>query len=151
MGKHGFQSLAELAKAQYGEADDFTKMIEQALPFLKMVRNTRDCLDHRNVKGVTITDFVLRPDGTIDLPAIEIDFRDTSQPPVALSSYNAKVIESMINVFEHLIAFLCSKQVQPFAGLPVEVGLIPEDRRLNKHVRYCYGTYFFNGEFMPIG
>jgi len=127
IGRRGFQSLADLVQTRYGEADDFTKMITQALPFLKMVRNTRDCLDHRNIKGVVITDFVLRPEGTIDLPTIAIEFRDTAQPPVALSVYKMKIVESMINAFESLIAFLCSKQVQPYGGLPVQVGLIPEN------------------------
>src|SRR5208283_2062353 len=79
-------TLHNFIKGKYGNDDDFARFIERALPFLKMVRNTRDCLDHRHANCVLhVTDFALLPNGKIAFPAIEIKFRDTNQPSVPLS------------------------------------------------------------------
>ncbi len=145
-----FDSLRDFVKDKYGSDDDFAKFIDEALPFIKMVRNARDCLDHRNAKGVVVTDFALSADGKIARPAIEIKFRETHQPPADLISFMPEVVEKMSKLFENLIAFLCSKNAQSFAGIPVQVGAISENRRRNKNVQYSFGV-IINGEFAPIG
>ena len=146
--KCNFGSLHNFLKDEYGVDDDFTKFIEQALPFLRMIRNARDCLDHRNAKGAVVTNFALSAGGKISRPTIEINFRDTHQLPVDISLLMPKAVESMLNVFDTLIAYLCSKSGQAFGG--VFVGTIPENRRHNKHIRYSFGMVM-NGEFCPIG
>jgi len=146
--KH-FESVYGSLKEKYSKDDNFTKFIEQALPFLKMIRNARDCLDHRNDRNIKVTDFAMLPDGKIALPTIEIKFRCTDQPATSASFFMTKAIESMLCVFEHLLAFLCSKHVQPFGGIPIELGVLPEDRRINKFVRYGYWTNI-TGEWAPI-
>ena len=148
--KWNFGSLHGFLKDKYGEHDDFTKFIDLALPFLKMVRNTRDCLDHRNVKGAVITDFVPLSDGTLDPPAITVKFRDTNQPSVALSLCMPKATESMLNCIEPLMAFVCSKRVISFAGCAVQVAALPAERRSNKYVQYGYWVDIGSG-FSPIG
>jgi len=146
--KCNFDKLRDYLKDAYGVDDGFTKFIDQALPFLKMVRNARDCLDHRNAKGVVITDFTLSADGKISQPTIAINFRDTQQPPVDISLLMPKVVESMMNVFDNLIASLCSKNT--VSRFPAQVGVIPEKHRRNKYVQYSYG-FIMNGEFWPMG
>jgi hypothetical protein len=145
-----FEKLLELAQNQYGSDDDFPKFIGEALPFLLMVRNVRDCLDHRNAKGVILTNFFMRPDGTIDRPAIEVAFRGTKQPKVELALFLPEVVKSMLNAFETMIAFLCGKNPRSIGGLAVQVGFVSENRRRNKFVRYSFGAVM-NGEFVPIG
>jgi hypothetical protein len=145
-----FEKLLELADKQYGGDDDFPKFIRAALPFLIMVRNIRDCLDHRNAKGVILTDFSMRPDGTIDRPAIEVAFRGTKQAKVELALFLPEVVKSMLNVFDVMVAYLCRKNPRPIAGLPFEVGFVTENRRRNKFVRYSFGAVM-NGEFVPMG
>lgn len=148
--KCNFDSLHDFLKDKYGEHDDFTEFIHLALPFLKMVRNTRDCLDHRNAKGAVITDFVLLSDGTLAPPAITVSFRDTKQPSVPLSVCMPKMTESMLNCIEPLIAFVCSKRVISFAGFAVQVAALPAERRTNNHVQYGYWIDIGDG-FSPIG
>lgn len=148
-GKYHFEKLLELAEKEYGKADDFTNFIHEALPFILMVRNVRDCLDHRNAKGVVITNFMMRPDGKISRPGIEIEFRDTKQSKVDLAEFVPQVLESMLNVFEVMITYLCSKNPRRDGQLPIVVGTIPENLRRNKYVRYAFGTYL-NGLFMPL-
>jgi hypothetical protein len=145
-----FKKLLELVEKQNGSGDDFAKFIHEALPFLIMVRNVRDCLDHRNAKGVIITNFVMQPDGTVIRPAIEIAFRGTKQPKVELAAFLPPVMKSMLNVFETMIAYLCGKNPRDIPGLPIQVGFVPESKRRNKFVQYAFGIVM-NGEFQPIG
>lgn len=145
-----FEKLLELAEIEHGSGDEFTKFIQTALPFLKMVRNARDCLDHRNAKGVVITNFVMQPDGTVIRPAIEVAFRETKQPKVELGDFLPKVVSSMLNVFDTMIAFLCGKNPRSGQVLPVQVGFVPESRRRNKFVQYSFGMVI-SDEFLPIG
>ena len=147
LNKGRWEAMLKLAVAEYGEDDPFTKFLDKAVPFLLLVRNTRDCLEH-NLAGALVTDFTLLPDGQLVAPTIEINFRKTRQPTVPVSTFMTDVIESMIVGFELMIAHLCSKHV--YGPLPITVGVLPENRRGDKHVRYCYGTYY-GEDFVPMG
>jgi hypothetical protein len=68
------------------------------------------------------------------LPSIEIDFRRTKQPAVSISHFMAEATEMLLQAFELTLTHLCGKNVQPFGGMPIYVGLTAEDRRQNKHV-----------------
>jgi len=149
-GKCHFDNLLEFVEKEYGSADAFTKFIQEALPFLKMVRNIRDCLDHRNAKGVTITNFVMQPDGAVTRPAILVTFRDTKLSKTELGNLLPAVVKSMLNVFDTMIAFLCAKNPNVSSKLPIEVDFVPEGKRRNKFVQYSFGIVF-NGEFQPLG
>jgi hypothetical protein len=148
--KGHFDTLHKFIKDKYGNDDYFTIFFERALPFLKMVRNARDCLDHRNAVGVHVTDFTFLPNGKITLPAIEIKFRDTTQPPISIADCMPLTVQSMVNFVEDLMAFLCSKHLQSFCGVSIQVGIMPEERRRNKYVQYGYWTNLV-GTFTPIG
>ena len=139
-----------LAKAQYGEDDNFTKVMMHATPLLKLVRNARDCLEHRN-EGVTTTDFQLEQNGTIASPTIAIDFRQTSHERCPVSSFMEGAEKALLDSFEMIVVHLCSKHVQPFAGCPIVVSLLPENYRTAWHVRFGYGMYSQDGQFAPIG
>ena len=71
-------------------------------------------------------------------PTIEVLHRETPEPTVPLRNFMEQMTESVVNFAETLMAFLCAKRVKPFAGLPVQVGLIPEEQRASKKVRYGY-------------
>jgi hypothetical protein len=146
--KGHLKTLHNFITGKYGDDDDFAKFLERALPFLKMVRNGRDCLDHRQ-KGVIVTDFALHSNGKITSPAIEIKFRGTSQPPIPVADCMSLTVQSMLNVVEDFMAFLCSKHAQPLGGFSIQVGIIPEDRRRSKFIRYGYWTNL-GGNFAPI-
>jgi hypothetical protein len=72
-----WDDFEDIVKANYGEEDNFTKVAKQTKPLLQLIRNTRDCLEHRN-DGVTIKDFTLEPDGKIAPPTISINFRQSA-------------------------------------------------------------------------
>jgi hypothetical protein len=139
-----------LVKARYSDDDNFSKVLTLTTPLLKLVRNARDCLEHRN-KGVTTTDFELQQDGTIAPPMIAIDFRQTSQERCPISWFMEQTAKALLNSFEMIVVHLCSKHVQPFAGMPIVVALLPENYQTARHVRFAYGMYYQDGQFVPIG
>jgi hypothetical protein len=148
--KCNFEIFCDFVKNKFGADDPFTKFLVDALPFIMMVRNTRDCLDHRNAKGVVVTNFSLLANGTILRPTIEINFRGTRQPSVFVARFLSEVVENMVIVFENLIGHLCSKNIKFPEGLPLHIGIIPETRRVNKYVQYSIGMTM-NDQFFPIG
>ena len=145
-----WDDLHELVRARYGEEDNFTKVVTLTTPLLQLIRNARDCLEHRN-KGVTTTDFALQQDGTIAPPTIAIDFRQTSQERCPISWFMEETKKALLNSFEMIVVHLCSKHLQPFAGMPIAVALLPENYRTTWHVRSGYGMYYQDGQFAPIG
>jgi hypothetical protein len=62
----------------------------------------------------------------------------------------AEATDMLLQTFELTLTHLCGKNVQPFAGMPIYVGLTAEDRRQNKHVRFAYGMYYQDQGFVPI-
>jgi hypothetical protein len=148
--KAPWDALFERVKGSYGESDPFTQFLSAAVPFLKGTMNIRACLDHKKVKGVTVTDFALQADGSVTAPTIEVDFRGTRQTPVPVSEFMTTVLDYMADVFEMMIAYLCSRHCEPLGPFPIYIDMLPENRRRWKHVRYYYGTSH-NGQFIPVG
>ena len=137
-------------KESYGENDPFTNYLAKAVPFLKGVLNIRNCLDHKNVKGVDVKDFTPQPDGQITAPTIAVDFGGTRHPATSISEFMDGVFNCMMTAFEMTIVHLCSKHYEPPAPFPVYIDMPAENRRFWKHVRFYYGTCW-NGEFIPMG
>lgn len=149
--KTPWDALATRVRDCYGEDDSFTKFLGQAVPFLKGVLNIRDCLDHKNTKGVTVSDFTPQSDGQITPPAIEVDFRGTRHPSSPISQFMSDVLNSTMTAFEMMLAHLCNKHYQPLAPIfPLYIDIPAESRRRWKHVRFYYGSRW-NDEFIPIG
>jgi hypothetical protein len=139
----------DLAKARYGEADNFFKVSELTTPLLQLVRNTRDCLEHGNLKGVETKDFELQPDGTIAPPTIEIDFRKTAQERCPISWFMQETTKALLDSFEMIVVHACSKNVQPFAGMPMTIAPLADNLRRVWHVRFAYGMYCQDGQSFP--
>jgi len=134
----------------YGADDNFSKVMELVVPMLKLVRNARDCLEHK-LPGVATKDFEMQPDGTIAVPTIEIDFRQTTLPRCPVSSFMDETKKALLNAFEMIVVHLCSKHVKPVAGMPIVVAPVPEAYREAWHVRFAYGMYYADGQFAPLG
>lgn len=146
-----WDSLHNKMRWELGEQDGFVKFLKEAIPFFKLVRNTRNCLDHRNLKGVTVKNFEVLPNGQVRPPTIEIDFRGSHHPMVAISVFMKGAIASLAHGFEMMLAHLCNLNSRPpRPPIPIYIQMPPENRRRWKHVRFYYGSSF-NGEFVPAG
>jgi hypothetical protein len=151
MKSQGWDDFHKLVQTRYSESDPFFKVSELATPLLRLVRNARDCLEHSNLKGVKTSDFEPQPDGTISLPSIEIDFRKSSHDRCPISWFMGEATNALVDIFEMIVVHLCSKSVQPFAGMPLTIGLLPENYRQAWHVNFAYGMYYQDGQFVPCG
>ncbi|MCX5543041.1 hypothetical protein M3A49_26730 [Paraburkholderia sp. CNPSo 3076] len=143
-----WDALQAMAKGRYGDSDPFCEVLNIAVPVLKLVRNTRDCLEH-HLPGVVVRDFVPEPDGRIAVPTIEVNFRGSSLERTRISSFMSQVAKHLLDTFEMLAAHMSSKHMKPFAGMPMEIGLVPEDLKNAWHVRFAFGMYDQNGRFVP--
>ncbi len=149
--KTPWDALHETMGRELGEDDQFTKFLGQAVPFFKLVRNTRDCLEHKNSKGVVVKDFEVHRDGQLHPPTIEVNFRESQHPTVAVSAFMAGVITSVANGFEMVLVHLCNANTRLTGAFPVYIDMPTESRRRWKHVRFYFGTRFNDGDFVPIG
>jgi hypothetical protein len=145
-----WDDLQAMAKSRYGDSDPFCQVMNIAVPVLKLVRNTRDCLEH-HLPGVGVRDFEPEHDGRIAVPTIEVNFRGSSLERTSISSFMSHVAKHLLDTFEMLVVHMSSKHMKPFAGMPMEVGPVPEDVQSAWHVRFAYGMYDQTGRFVPCG
>jgi hypothetical protein len=139
-----------LIKSRYSESDPFYKVSEITTPLLRLVRNTRDCLEHANLTGVQTTDFEPQPDGTIEVPSIEIDFRKSTLDRCSISSFMEGTTKALLDSFEMIVVHTCAKNIQPMLPLPMIVHVLSENQQKAWHVRFAYGMYH-QGQFTPCG
>lgn len=136
--------------AQFGAADNFTKVADLTVPLLLLVRNARNSLEHHN-QGVTITDFHLQADGSVVPPSIEIDYRGSKHDKCPVGWFMTETAKALRNAFEMTVVHSAAKAAKPFAGLPITVGVLDADYQRAWGVRFAYGTYDAHGRFVPMG
>lgn len=137
-----YTKFLEFIKDEYGESDKFYLFLSNAVTFIELSRNIRNCLDHRRSE-INIIDFELQINNEILNPTIEINYLNSKMGRTSLSSFLPLVRENSITVFENLIANLCSKKIEPKSIIHKQVAIIPENKRINKNVKFGY--------WLPIG
>jgi hypothetical protein len=66
-----FDRLASIAAERYGEEAQFTRFVNRVAPFLKCIRQTRNCVQHpKDGQLINVQDFILSADGSIVPPSI---------------------------------------------------------------------------------
>jgi hypothetical protein len=145
-----WDAFHRMVKSRYGEEDMFYRVSEQTIPLLKLVRNARDCLEH-NLHGVETKDFEPQPDGAIAVPSIAINFRKSIHDRCAISWFMEEITKALTDSFEMIVVHTCNKNIQPFAGMPMIIALLPEAYQKAMHVRFGYGMYYQDGQFVPCG
>jgi hypothetical protein len=146
-GRQRFEGFTKLVSERYGESDPFSQFLVGVLPFLKFIRNARNCVEHpKDSQKIVARDFFPQADGTILPPTIEIIHPHASMRATPVSEFMSRVQEDLIVIVEQTIAFMCSKHLRPpMAAFPVQIVEWPEENRWQKHVRYSYGLYDANG------
>lgn len=140
-GKAWFESLGQIVNHKYGQDDQFAKFMAEVLPFLQFVRNVRNCIEHpKPSQRVVVTDFVLNAGMQVVAPTIQVIHPKSPQASIAVARFMTEITEQASVTFEFLVAFMCTKHVQPIAGVSLQVMQLPENGRRQKHVRFCYAT-----------
>ena len=141
-----YKSFLEFIQDTEGEEDPFTKFLQDIVQFVMLVRNIRNCLDHRRNETI-IQDFEIQANGDIIAPTIEVDYLDSKLQWTSLSEFLPSVTENLVTIFENMTAYLCNKHTRPDGAMPSQVRLIPEEKRINKHIKYAYWSPIGEGGF----
>jgi len=140
--KSYYDKLIEFIENRHGDQDGFTLFLKQIHPFILLVRNVRNCLDHLRIE-TKITDFELEKSTNILAPTIEVEYNGSKLERTSLSAFLIQLPINLIEIFENMIAYLCSKNVIRDRILNGQVLLIPEEKRINKNIKFAY--------WLPIG
>lgn len=145
---HGIKGITDLtqhAKATYGDSDGLVTYLEGIVPTLKYVRDARNGIEHPNppAKQVTIADFALRPDGVIARPSIEVVSGRDHYPKTDISGVMTDLALALPQIFEGVVAGLCSKHIEPMGVMTPFLIQLPQDQRSRwgKHVQFAYGVH----------
>ncbi len=139
VGKGGWESLQKEVGKETEKVDNFSEVLENMMPFLQFVRNTRNGVEHpRTEQRIATTDFSINPENQLFPPSIEVVHPKTPQPQVPVVELMSQVVNSIVDIVEVMLAFLCDRKIQPVAGFPVRVHIFPENQRRTKSVKYGY-------------
>jgi hypothetical protein len=87
-----FDRLASIAAERYGEEAQFTRFVNRVAPFLKCIRQTRNCVQHpKDGQLINVQDFILSADGSIVPPSIEVIDKVASLAPMAVLEFMKQV------------------------------------------------------------
>lgn len=138
--KGWFEGLAAEVVRSSKADHQYCGFMTEAAVFCKSVRVTRNCIEHpKENERVKVTDYTLTPLNQILPPSITVTHPRFNQPAIGVSDYMTKTTEHIADIFEMMIAFMCSRHVQSLGNFSFQVIEIPEDRRPNKLVRFSYG------------
>lgn len=140
-----FPKLYEFIKGKYGENDPFAEFIKSTLGFMKILIEIRNGLDHR-LNTVNVENFELLPDGNLYSPTIALSYKDVKLERESLNSLLPNVEINLIAIFENISAYLCSKNAIP-GMMEYRIVKIPENKRLNKFVKYCFWSPMGEGGY----
>ncbi|SMO75016.1 hypothetical protein [Spongiibacter tropicus] len=140
IGKGGWESLQKEVGKEPEKIDNFLEVLDSILPFLRFVRNTRNCVEHpRADQRIVTKDFSINSENQLLPPSIEVVHRKTPQGQVPVVELMSQVVNSIVDIFEVMIAFLCNRKIKPITGFPVSVHMFPEKQRKINSVKYGYG------------
>ena len=150
VGSGGWESLKTKIDSEPQHIDNFPKFLADVLPFLQLIRNARNCVEHpRPEQRLSVTDFALDPRNTLVPPMIEVHHPKTPLEKVPVGAFFSQCLQNLVSIVELMIVFLCARHVKPFAGMPIQVMEIPPERRRSPHVRYGYGA-LLGGHLVPF-
>jgi hypothetical protein len=138
--KGGWESLKNEVDGENTQIDNFSQVLENMLPFLVFVRNSRNCVEHpRNEQKLITSDFSINPENQLLPPSIEVIHPKTPQPQVPVVDFMSHIIDTIVDIVGLMLAFLCNRQIRPIAGFLVQVHEFPPNQRRTESVKYGYG------------
>lgn len=141
-----YSSFMEFIKTKYGEEDPFTKFLQEVLSYIMLARNIRNCLDHRRTEA-EIKNFEIQLDGSIIAPTIEVHHLESNLARMSLSQFLPSVTENLVSIVETMIVLLASRNLKNNRLMPGEFRFIPEEKRLNKNIRFAYWSPIGDGGY----
>jgi len=151
VGSGGWESLKTKIDSQPQSIDNFPQFLANVLPFLQLIRNARNCVEHpRPEQRLIATDFSLDSRNVLLPPMLDIIHPRMPQNKVPVGVFFKQTLQTLVAVVELMMVFLCARHVKSFGGLTVQVIELPKDRRKSTHVRYGYGAVL-GDQLVPMG
>ena len=141
-----FPDFYNVIKEKYGDEDPFSKFLNSAQGFMKLVRALRNALDHR-LDFVKTYDFELQPNSNVLTPCIELKkYQKSKLEKQALSDFLKAILPNLILIFENTIVYMSNKTfVSKYFAQGVRE--IPEKERRYKNVRFSFWSNIGNGGY----
>ena len=146
----GWDGLKEKIDLGPKDLDNFPQFLAESIDFLKLIRDARNCVEHpRPEQRLVVSDFSIDQTNVLVPPTIEVIHPKTSMPKARVTDFFESAFESMTNVVELMVVFLCARNVSQVAGFPVHVIELAPAQRRSPHVRYSYGMSM-GGQLVPM-
>lgn len=150
VGSGGWESLKTKIDSEPQGIDNFPQFLAKVLPFLQLIRNARNCVEHpRPKQRLSVTDFALDPKNALLPPMIQVKHPKTPLEKVPVGRFFSQSLQNVVSIVELMIVFLCARHVKSFGGIPIQVMEIPPEHRKSPNVRYGYGA-LFAGQLVPF-
>ncbi len=147
----GWESLKKKIDGGSQDVDNFAQFLANALPFLQLIRNARNCVEHpRPEQRLVVNDFSLDSKNMLLPPMLEIIHPKLPGEKAPVALFFKHSLQSLVDVVELMMVFLCARHVKSLGGLSIQIIELPKDRRRSEHVRYGYGA-LLGGELVPMG
>lgn len=118
---------------------------------LKLIRNIRNASEHRkDGQRLILTDFTMKPDGSVNSPILEIEHKETPIDLVSVVDFIYFIGNVILEQAEGSIATIRCAVLLDKNPFKERVGFLPPESRRHPHVRYCR-TIELNGETRILG
>jgi hypothetical protein len=136
-------NLTKIAAERYGDDSFLAQYTLSAGPFLLMVLDLRNMIEHpKKDRYIRTNDYRLTPAGLIDPPFVEIVKPGQEAQKATVTLLMKQINDDLLAVSELLMAGFCSVSAHPVGGMDVHVVELPLDQRSNKNQRFYYGTLY---------
>ena len=150
VGSGGWVGLKTKIDGESKDIDNFSQFLDETVPFLQLIRNARNCVEHpRPEQRLVTVDFSVDARNVLLPPTVEIIHPRTPLPRVSVNAFFTQTLENLVRVVELMMVFLCARHVGTVGSFPVQVVEFPQERRRSPHVRYGYGT-IIGDEIVPM-
>jgi len=140
------EAFAKFIEDHDEREDDFLKFLREITPFMHVIRNARNCVEHPQKNQLLKTeDFSINAKQELTPPMMEIVHPKTPQEPVPILAFMGSVSDSVVLVVEDMVSFLCGRFVSEFSGFPIVLCSFSQEMRKEQYVQYGYGTDIGSG------
>lgn len=132
VGSGGWEGLKKKIDGGPQDIDNFPQFLDETVPFLQMIRNARNCVEHpRPEQRLVVADFSLDPMNVLLPPMVEIIYPKTPLNRVSVSTFFTQTLQKIVSVVELMMVFLCARHVRPVGGFPVQVIEFPTATKIS--------------------
>ena len=131
----GWIALKTKIDGESKDIDNFSQFLDETIPFLQLIRNARNCVEHpRSGQKLVTVDFSVDATNVLLPPTVEIIHPRTPMRRVLVNAFFTRTLEKLVRVIELMVVFLCARHVSTIGSFPVQVVEFPRLLHKSWHV-----------------